>query len=769
MNINKVFPPSDNFFRHISAVIFWVVFVIGTTSIRSVAQTPDPGLLGTHAVIKAEYDLGDAAYPPPAAAMFPINMEVRGSVHYPADMATGSKYPVLLWLHGRHETCYQTSNPSNTQSAWPCPTGWQSILSYEGYDYAAKTMASHGYIVISISANAINAKDGALADDGMNARGVLVQHHLDLWNGWNTTDTSGPFHSLFVGKLNMQNIGTMGHSRGGEGVIFNAEYNRSLGNPYGIRAILTLAPVDFYRHYVNGIPLLNIAPYCDGDVRDLEGVYFYDDARYKDTTDQMPKHSVLLKGANHNFFNSVWSPGFVAGGSDDWLYYYSNTDQWCGAGAPGSGRFDTTKQQAAYNTYAAAFYRLYLGHETQFAPILEVRDITPPASSTLDTSNVFVSYHAGHTDRLDVNTIDTVSDFTTNTVAGAVTTSGLTSPEICGGGLAQPVCDAGLNGRQKPHRGTNTIKGLGQMKLTWSDTTGSYQNDIPQNKQDITNYRYLTFRTCVNFSETTSGPDLNFTIQLIDSAGNKKSQVVNNFTNSLFYEPGTTSGDLPKLVFNTVSVPLDSFTGINLAKVRHIKFLFNKSAAGAVLVSDLALNNPVCGNLNAFFTDSIPTTGHKVFFTNKSTNSPGDTVTRLWHFGNPATGVLDTSTSQNPFHIYVTGTYTACLYVTVKRKNGLTCTDTFCTSVVMPVRAGITELTQPAISIVPNPAKDFIEVTGAEKTDVLKIINLYGQEVFSTTISQSRINLPQNITAGFYNLIVISPRGNVYQKLLINR
>jgi len=106
----------------------------------------------------------------------------------------------------------------------------------------------------------------------------------------------------------MQNIGTMGHSRGGEGIIFNAELNRSLGSPYGIKALLTLAPVDFYRHYINGIPLLDIAPYCDGDVNDLQGVHYYDDARYADSTDETPKHTILMTGANHDFYSSVWTP-----------------------------------------------------------------------------------------------------------------------------------------------------------------------------------------------------------------------------------------------------------------------------------------------------------------------------------------------------------------------------------------------------------------------------------------------------------------------------
>ncbi len=754
--------------------LFLLTSLLFSFSLQVIAQTtPDPGLMGTHTVIKKEYNLGDAYY----AAIPPYlnhSMECRGSVHYPSDLTSGP-FPVLFWLHGRHETCY---NPSTlaTYSSWPCNPGDSAILSYEGYDYAAKTMASHGYIVISLSANAINAYDGVSgfsSDDGMTARGQLVQDHMDLWNGWNTTVTTGPFDSLFRGRLNMQNIGTMGHSRGGEGVIYNAEYNRTLGSPYGIKAILTLAPVDFYRHVVNGIALLDIAPYCDGDVNDLQGVHFYDDARYRDTTDLTPKHTLLVMGANHNYFNTVWTPlSYPAGGIDDWTYTGTELSTYCGTNAVGSGRLDSASQKAVYNTYAAAFYRLYIGKELQFAPILTVNDIKPPASAIVDSSKLFVSYHAGHEDRLDVNTEDTLYDYTVNTLGGNVTlSSSFTAPDICGGGLAQPACDAGVGGAQKPHGGTAGTKGIGQMKLTWTDTTATYDNVVPAAYQNFTKYLGLTFRSCENFKETTSGPALNFSVQLVDSSGSISNQVVGNYTHALFFQPGTTGGDLPKEVFNTIRVPISGFTGVNLAKIRHIKFHFNQGAAGAVLVSDLALTNPVCGNFSAAFTDSLTHVGHKVLFTNKSFSVVNtDTLKYFWNFGDPATGLTDTSTLQNPSHIFSkVASYTVCLTVTSHRKNGFTCTDSICTVIAVPHGTGIPGLDMPEITIIPNPAKDYLQINGAEKTDVLKLFNIYGQEVFTASITQPIINLPQTLPAGMYFAIVVTPNGNYYQKVLISR
>lgn len=715
--------------------------------------TPDPGVAGTHTVIKAEYNLGDLAYKPPT---FPNYVEMRGSVHYPADLSSGP-FPVLIFLHGRHSTCYLTASPGNTRLAWPCGSGYQSIVSYEGYDYLARTMASHGYIVISISCNAINAADNGTPDYGMQARAELIQHHLDLWNTYNTTGAA-PFDTTFIGKLDMQNIGTMGHSRGGEGVVFNALYNKSLGSPYGIKAVLTLAPVDFKRRILNGTPLMNVAPYCDGDVYDLQGVHFYDDARYTDTADEAPKHNVVLMGANHNFFNTVWTPGsYIAGGSDDW---FSGTDQQCGTIY--ASRFDTTTQKAALNAYAAAFFRTYIGHEKQFAPILEVNDIVPPASSMLDSSDVYVSYHPGRTKRLDINRIDTVKNDTVNTMTGAVTKYALVSSGICGGGLSMANCGLGI---AEPHAGNFSVKGLAQMRLRWNDTTEWYQNELPIAYQDLTYYQSLIFRTSVNHNEMSPGPNVDFNVQLIDSAGNIASQPVSKYTHALYYEPGTTSA---RILFNTISLPLNSFSGINMAKVKYVKFLFNRSTAGSILISDLAFVSTPCGKLNAVFADSL-TDHYKVLFTNNSLSNTGDSLTWKWKFGDFFSGANDSSKLSNPLHQYSgAGTYKTCLYVKSFRRDGTICADTFCTNIILTPNA-VPIQTVEETTIVPNPAKDHLRITGVSGTATFVLVNLYGQTVLTAAINGPDIYLPENIVTGVYYAVVITSKGRVYKKLVINR
>src|SRR5207247_1187995 len=64
------------------------------------------------------------------------------------------------------------------------------------------------------------------------------------------------------------------------------------------------------------VPHETLLPYCDGDVSDLQGVHFYDDARYSAPGDLTRKHTVYFMGANHNFANTVWTSGFPGSGDD---------------------------------------------------------------------------------------------------------------------------------------------------------------------------------------------------------------------------------------------------------------------------------------------------------------------------------------------------------------------------------------------------------------------------------------------------------------------
>jgi hypothetical protein len=62
---------------------------------------------------------------------------------------------------------------------------------------------------------------------------------------------------------------------------------------------------------------------------------------------------------------------------------------------------------------------------------------------------------------------------------------------------------------------------------------------------------------------------------------------VSDVSQALFFPPGKV-GPVPKVVLNTVRVPLSAFGGVNLNAVRSVQFTFDERLQGAILVTDVA-------------------------------------------------------------------------------------------------------------------------------------------------------------------------------------
>ena len=565
------------------------ILVAGASALKVNAQTPDPGTPGPLAVTRVEYNYGDTAFTPTG---FPAAVELKASVHYPTGLA-GGPYPLIVFLHGRHSTCY--TKAGLTSLRWPCRSTESVIPSYQGYDYIGQNLASYGYIVISISANGINAQDNNVTDLGAQARAELIQRHLQQWDTFNTTGAT-PFGTLFVGKVDLKRVGTMGHSRGGEGVVKHYAYNLAQGAPYGIKAVFPLAPVDFNRPVINNVALAVALPYCDGDVNDNQGVHFYDDARYNVSGDAAPKHTIQVMGANHNYFNTVWTPGSIPGGADDWGYTSGGSnDPQCGTVA-GNHRLTAAQERGVGLAYIAATMRAYVGGETQFVPYLTGEAPPPPSAQT---SEIHVSYHAPAATRRDVNRLLDSTNLTTNTLGGATTQAGLTPHDLCGGNSPEPqhcLPSTQATTRQPhttPSQRATTVRGLSQLRTGWSTSAASYRNDLPLGSRNVSAFKWLTFRVSVNFSDTRnpSGIAQNFRVVLTDGTGATSAVTVSSFSDVLFYPPGSV-GPVPKVLLNTARIPMTGFSGVNLSDIRSVQFSFDQSPSGALLISDVSFASP---------------------------------------------------------------------------------------------------------------------------------------------------------------------------------
>ena len=213
---------------------------------------------------------------------------INGRVWYPDG---NGPFPLVLIVHGNH-------NPLD--------------YSDPGYGYLGELLASRGFILVSVDENFIN---GGLRGES-DGRAWLLLKHLEVWKHWNDS-AAGPFSH----KVDMNNIGLMGHSRGGEAVGIAAAFNRLSHYPddanvkfnfnFNIKSVFAIAPVDGqYRPAGVPNPLENVNYMVihgshDGDVSSFNGLRAFQRIKF---TDGKPwfKAAWYVYRANHGQWNSVW-------------------------------------------------------------------------------------------------------------------------------------------------------------------------------------------------------------------------------------------------------------------------------------------------------------------------------------------------------------------------------------------------------------------------------------------------------------------------------
>jgi dienelactone hydrolase len=540
--------------------------------------TPDPTTNGPYGIARADYDFGDSALTLPGLGGRVA--EERAAVWVP--VGARGRRPVVLFLHGRHSACYNPTTRATDNAHWPCVSGFQPIPSFHGYDRSAEVLASRGYVVVSVSADGINAQDNPFSDDsGTLARGQLVLDHLDLLARADAGRAPG-MSPLLRGRLDLTDVGLMGHSRGGEGVVKAALLNAARPYPYGIRAVLPLAPIDFGRETLPDVPMAVVLPYCDGDVSNQQGQHFYEDTRYAHPADDVLRASVLVTGADHNFFNTEWTPGVaVAPASDDWS---SATDPTCGATSASTTRLTAAQQYQVGVAYIAGFFRLVLGHETGFTAMFEG---TGPIS--VGAATVRLATQAPATRRLDIATL--------RGPAGNVSVAPAASGAYCASianrspqsGL--PSCSLSTSTSRFPSFTPATYGGnvtaSPMLHITWSTPT-TVTATLPYGAG---RYDALTVRAALDDANTPS----DLTLTVVDGAGRRQSTTVSALGDALSVMPGTVTTLLPKTWLQTVRWPVAAMNRVNTRDIRRV-LVSSATPTGGVYLSDIAFQSSAVGS-----------------------------------------------------------------------------------------------------------------------------------------------------------------------------
>ncbi len=422
-----------------------------------------------------------------------------------------------------------------------------------------------------MSANGVNVYGSRLDDTGMRQRGELIDEHLDLWNTWSTVG-GGPFEDTFIGSVDMSRIGTMGHSRGGEGVVWHKTVDDERADPYGIDAVLSLAPVDFTRSTINEVPYATMLPYCDGDVSDLQGVHFFDDSRYNVPGDPAPKHTVTFFKANHNFYNTVWSPSSgIPGASDD--------GQWSNC----SERLGEKRQRRIGRAYMVGFFRRYLAEDQTIDPMWTGAD-TPDFTSAAE---VIVSYLAPDSPayRMDIARFTDPAELGTNQLGGDMMPLNLNRYGWCANEQMAPCVPEGYE-YNDIHLGS-----LSEAILGWRDHTGSLGMELPLGSRDVSGYDAFQFRATVppGYQVNSDVNIQDLSIALIDGNGDEAVVVASDVGNDALMAPNFSfSGHT---ILNQLRFELDLFTGVNLSDIREIQIRFDRTLRGVINIADVAFSS----------------------------------------------------------------------------------------------------------------------------------------------------------------------------------
>ena len=212
---------------------------------------------------------------------------VKGEIWYPQGQ---TNCPVFFMVHGNHDSY---------------------VPSYLGYDYLGQSLASHGYVVVSVDENIING-----SDTGNDLRAILLLENMKTIFALNEDDGSA-----IAGLINEDLVAIGGHSRGGEMVatayLFNdLDYYPEDGNVqfdyhFNITSIVAIAPVvDQYRPIgrsveISDVNYLLIHGSNDQDVSIMMGEKQYNNISF--TGEEFCfKTSVYILGANHGQFNNQW-------------------------------------------------------------------------------------------------------------------------------------------------------------------------------------------------------------------------------------------------------------------------------------------------------------------------------------------------------------------------------------------------------------------------------------------------------------------------------
>lgn len=447
------------------------------------------------------------------------------TVRFPADApgatsaaqlsAVKADYPLVMVVHG------QGHNHAN-------------------YAFLLDHLARNGFIGMSIH-----------IPNGLNV------HGLGRANAF--LDHLAIIRAIFGTKL-QNNVGVLGHSRGGEAVFKIARLNNSMALGIGLNALVSLAPSDQYgREAITGaaaVPLLVLYGAKDGDIAcwppyagynvRQSGFSLYD--RY----DDKDKCVAFVAEATHN--------GFVT---------HNET---------ASATLSVADQQKILLAYANAFFRMHQRNEPEWTGMF-TGEWKPPAVGATPAQ---IAFQYRDTQRRVVDQFEgahTATSWQTSTIMDAVNQTGLP---------ANPVeTQLFPQDNQSPHD-------TGGLRLTWDSSGDELAFAVPAGQRNVSGFAAISIRAgqIVNSMSNPAGPQ-NFRVALRDGGGNERWIRVGAFGTVPQPVDANIAGN-KRSSMATVRIPLTAYTivcagalPVDLTNVTTVRLQFTENTAGEIAIDEV--------------------------------------------------------------------------------------------------------------------------------------------------------------------------------------
>jgi len=490
-------------------------------------------------------------------------LPLQGRVWYPDG---AGPFPVVLIVHGNHD---------------------MEDFSDTGYGYLGELFASRGFVAVSVDENFLNSSNVDLLgglDAGLrkenDARGWLLLEHLRVLRTWNAA-AGNPFS----GRLDLDRVMLIGHSRGGEAAAEAALFNRLSHYPddgrvvfdygFGIRGVVAIAPADGQYDprgrptRLRDIDYLVVQGSHDGDVASFMGSSQYSRVSLAGCASCF-KAAFYLVGANHGQFNTSWGRVDL---SRPWSTMLNLVPI-----------MDAESQRKVARVVLSAFVETVLHDDGGYRAFL-----ADPAAGRAwlgDGVEFLADYADGKATVLaDFEEDD---DLSTGTMAGArISTTGLTRWKEVDVPLKWNARDSvaalvgwsrGADAANAEYRLTLATSPVGATALALSL---AMSEESPLADPD---------------AEWSAPDSLDFTLEIADRAGHTASVAI--ASRQPLYPPVSLTTrkfqifddvDRSEPVLQRYLFPLERFVGIDAGALASVTLRFDRSAAGAIWLDDVTL------------------------------------------------------------------------------------------------------------------------------------------------------------------------------------